>query len=398
VFNPSWLNRVVVKNVTNPPPLWFSVTNLRVGEVASDGIPILFKNRSFTADGVSSMKNSGGSSNSIRILIADSSRIHTQLLSDILQRSSDFELITWDQNRTSLVPTAIAEDVHVLAVSSTLNGRLREGLDVIRELRAVHPTSKVVLLVDSHQDDLVVDSLRAGAKGIFNKDSSLEMLRKCLLSVHRGEVWVDGKGMSLALSALTATPSAPTMDPKRLKSFSQREREVVEWLVQGFSNREVADRMGLSQHTIKNYVFRIFEKVGVSSRAELSFLILSQNNGQEILSPHNGHGSGTLQSSLSDVSQLIQDAETGSASDALALAQFYRNSARRQDVLNAYKWYRVASERISQAQSVLANNMTADEIQECERGAKGHFSRSKHVPGEDLNPKSYPARRSLMAG
>lgn len=347
-----------------------------------------------------SMKNSERFSSNVRILIADSSRIHTQLLSDILQRDSDFELIPWDQNRSSLVPTAIAENVDVLAVSSTLNGRIREGLDVVREIRAVHPATKIVLLIDSHQDDLVLDSLRAGAKGIFNKDGSLDMLRKCLLSVHRGEVWVDGKGISLALNALTTIPSAPMMDPKKLKSFSEREREVVEWLVQGLSNRDISNRMGLSQHTVKNYVFRIFDKVGVSSRAELSFLILSQNNGQEILSPSNRQESRTLQSTHpSDISKLIREAETGSASEALALAQAYRNNGERhQDVLNAYKWYRIACERITQAQSVLANTMTADEIQHCEKEVNGHCSPSKLTLGGDLNVKSQPANRSFMAG
>jgi two-component system, NarL family, nitrate/nitrite response regulator NarL len=346
------------------------------------------------------MKNNGRFSGSVRILIADSSRIHTQLLSDILQRELDFELIPWDQNRSSLVPTAIAEDVNVMAVSSTLNGRIREGLDVVREIRAVHPGTKVVLLIDSHQDDLVLDSLRAGAKGIFNKDGSLEMLRKCLLSVHRGEVWVDGKGISLALNALTTSPSTPTMDPKKLKTFSEREREVVEWLVQGFSNRDISNRMGLSQHTVKNYVFRIFDKVGVSSRAELSYLILSQNNGQEILSPSNGQESRGVQSTQpSDISKLIREAETGSASEALALAQAYRNNGERhQDVLNAYKWYRIACERIAQAQSVLANTMTADEIQDCEREVKDHFSASKFSLKGDANAKSHPAKRSLMVG
>jgi TPR repeat protein len=127
---------------------------------------------------------------------------------------------------------------------------------------------------------------------------------------------------------------------------------------------------------VKNYVFRIFDKVGVSSRAELSFLILSQNNGQQILSPSNGQESRTLQSTHpSDISKLIREAETGSATGALALAQAYRNNGeRRQDVLNAYKWYRIACERIAQAQSVLANTMTPDEIQDCDGEVEGHFS------------------------
>ena len=348
------------------------------------------------------MKNNGGISSGVRILIADSSRIHTQLLSDILQRSSDFELITWDQNRSTLLPTAIEEDVHVVAVSSTLNGRLREGLEVIREIRAVHPSTKVVLLVDSHQDDLVLDSLRAGAQGIFNKDSSLEMLRKCLLSVHRGEVWVDGKGISLALNALTSTPSSAAIDQKKLKSFSERERQVVEWLVQGFSNRDIADRMNLSPHTIKNYVFRIFDKVGVSSRAELSFLILSQSNTHGFLSHRNAQEDSILPRAHSSddrtISKLTQEAEKGSPEAALALAQAYGNGGeRRQDLLNAYKWYRIASERISQVESILTKNMTATEIDDCERAIKLHLRPTQHSSA-DVNSRLYPAKKSLLAG
>jgi two-component system nitrate/nitrite response regulator NarL len=331
--------------------------------------------------GVLSMETARRVSTKVRVLVADSTRIHTQLLSDILERDPDLEVISWDSDRSTLVPTALAHDVDVLAVSSTLSSNIQDGINVVREVCAAKPETKVVVLLDSHQDELVLDSLRAGARGIFSKESSLDMLRKCLHSVHRGEIWVDSRGMSLAINALASAPSAPALKSKALDKLSKREVQVVAWLVQGLSNREISKRMTLSQHTIKNYIFRIFDKMGVSSRVELLFLLLSQNNG------NNGNKSEDAELSnrtglLDDrtISKLIEEAEKGSPTAGLTLAHAY---ALRRDspgnVLSAYKWYLIVSERIAQAQSVLAKTMTAKELEDSEREAKFWLARTKHA-------------------
>ena len=330
------------------------------------------------------METARGLSTKVRVLVADSTRIHTELLSDILERDPDLQVISWDYSRSTLVPTALANDVDVLVVSSALSGNIGEGVNVVREVCAAKSGTKVVVLLDSHRDELVLDSLRAGARGIFSKESSLDMLRKCLHSVHRGEVWVDSRGMSLAIEALASAPNATVLKANGLDKLSKREYQVVEWLVQGLSNREISKRMTLSPHTIKNYIFRIFDKMGVSSRAELSFLILSQGNSNKGEDAELSSKTGLLDGRM--ISKLIEKAEQGSPTAELALAQAY--ALGRDDpgnVSSAYKWYLVVSERIAQAQSVLAKTMTAEELEESEKEARSWLSRTKRGPAEKVN-------------
>jgi two-component system, NarL family, nitrate/nitrite response regulator NarL len=342
------------------------------------------------------METSRTMSTKVRVLVADSTRIHTQLLSDILERDPDLQVISWDCDRSTLVPTALAHDLDVLAVSSTLCSNGRDGVNVVREVCAAKPQTKVVVLLDSHRDELVLDSLRAGARGIFSKESSLDMLRKCLHSVHRGEVWVDSRGMSLAINALASAPSAPLLKAKGLHKLSKREYQVVEWLVRGLSNREISNRMTLSPHTIKNYIFRIFDKMGVSSRVELLFLILSQNNGNNGEEAELSSRTGLLDDRT--ISKLIEEAEKGSPTAELALAQAY--ALRRENpgnILSAYKWYLIVSERIAQAQSVLAETMTAKQLEESEREASFWLARMKHARAEEVNFRARFGKGSLLA-
>jgi two-component system nitrate/nitrite response regulator NarL len=332
----------------------------------------------------------------VRVLVVDSSRIHTQLLSDILERDPNFEVIAWDSHRSTIVSTALTSDVDVLVVSSSLNGSLQGGVPVIREMRAAKPGTKVVVLLHSYQDQLVLDCIRSGARGIFSHESSLDMLRKCLYSVNRGEIWLDNRGMSLVVNALASAPSAPVIDAKALENLSERECQAMEWLLRGLSNKEISDRMGLSQHTVKNYIFRIFGKMGVSSRAELLFLILSQQHAEraEIANKVLKNG----QPDHGALTALIEESEKGSSTAQLALAQAYSMLGDdSKNIANAYKWYVIVAERVAQAQSVLAKSMTSKELEEIQREARYWLAQMKHVQAEKVNVHARSGKGSLLA-
>jgi two-component system, NarL family, nitrate/nitrite response regulator NarL len=312
----------------------------------------------------------------IRVMVADSSRIHTQLLSGILGRDPDLEVICWDSEPATLIPTAIAHDINVLAVSSNWNANVRDGIEVVREISSATPGTKVVVLVDSQNNEVIIDFLRAGARGIFKKNSSLEMLRKCLHAVHRGEIWIESGDLARVIDDLASIPSSSRIQPKRLENLSQRECQVVDWLVQGLSNREIAQQMGLSQHTIKNYVFRIFEKMGVSNRVELLFFVLSESRST---APEVSDNT-LLQDQVQDVELpvLIEEAKQGSLTAQVALAEAYAKKRRSAlDAGCAYKWYLIASERMAEAQAAIAKTLTRSEFEQCEKEAKRWLAETK---------------------
>src|SRR5207253_8651557 len=96
---------------------------------------------------------SGGQADKIRVLLAANSRIHTQLLSDALKKDPDLEVVNWDWDPSGLIPTALAQNVDILATSSVLLGHAADAFKVVRELRAVIPGTKVVVLLDSQKDE-----------------------------------------------------------------------------------------------------------------------------------------------------------------------------------------------------------------------------------------------------
>src|SRR5262249_13559012 len=139
------------------------------------------------------------------------------------------------------------------------------GIALLRELRVMRPEIKGIILLDSSKREVILDAFRAGARGLFSRHESLETLSKCVRQVYAGQIWANSEQMSYAVEALALAPNIKAVDANGLNILSKREIEVVRSLAEGLTNREIAIRLGLSQHTIKNYLFRIFDKLGVSS-------------------------------------------------------------------------------------------------------------------------------------
>jgi two-component system, NarL family, nitrate/nitrite response regulator NarL len=307
----------------------------------------------------------------ISVLVADTSRIHTQLLSDALQRHPGFRVVPWDGDPAGLVPTAVAHRIDVLAIGSAPQSHALDELRVVRELCAIRPAAKSVVLIDSHQDEAIINSFRAGARGIFTRDGSIEMFCKCITAVHKGEIWAASRDLSVAMNALASTPVVRAVNANGLSLLSKRELDVVQCVVQGLTNQEIADRMGLSRHTIKNYLFRVFDKLGVSNRVELLFITLSQSPNVEEFAPRAAKKPQESDSFDEPTLELFEQAAgQGGLGAQLALAEAYvARAAGINDLINACAWYLVASERIAQARVNATKMLTAGQLEDAQRKA-----------------------------
>jgi DNA-binding CsgD family transcriptional regulator len=123
-----------------------------------------------------------------------------------------------------------------------------------------------------------VNAFRAGAKGVFSKNSPLARFSKCVRCVHGGQVWINHEELAFLLENLTSSPIICAVDAKGISLLTEREKAVVECVAEGLANHEIAERLHLSRHTVKNYLFRIFDKLGVSNRVELIFLTFSRQS------------------------------------------------------------------------------------------------------------------------
>jgi len=232
-----------------------------------------------------------------------------------------------------------------------------------------------VVLLDSHDRELVVEAFRAGARGVFSRDGSVEHFRHCVYRVHQGQVWANTRELGFLLEELSASPKITAVNAKGLSLLSKREVDVVRCLAQGLTNREIAEHLKLSQHTVKNYLFRVFDKLGVSNRIELLFMTLGESAQRPSPMQH-GPATTGLEASGDELIMLQKAAEAGLPAAQLALAQFYLSRrAGPQDLVNAYVWYQVATERASQARGLISKILPPLQIEEAQNEASSRLAR-----------------------
>lgn len=335
---------------------------------------------------------------SIRVLVADSSSIHTLLLANALKRDTQLEVIPFNSDYRELPAYVVAQGIDVLVISSDLQDEPSRGLDALRELRARHPITRAVVLVNLPKREVVLNAFRGGAKGVFCKSEPIELLCKCIRCVHQGQIWANSSELSLAVEALAGAPAVRAVNADGMSLLSKRELQVVRCLAEGLTNREIAERLKLSQHTVKNYLFRVFDKLGVSSRVELLFMTLSQSAPNQSAWP-DWPFSSERTGSPDDFVLCQRAAEAGLPAAQLALAQMYlTRKSGPQDLVHAYMWYLIAMERASQAKGVIAKVMTAAQIDEARRGASAWLSRPERITLAGLQSRSGPQLSSPAEG
>jgi DNA-binding NarL/FixJ family response regulator len=324
----------------------------------------------------------------IRVLVADNSRFHTQLLVGVLSRDCDFQVVSSDLDLASLVAASISHKTHVFILSAFADEDAQRGFRILEELRVTNPNARAVILLDSSKPQSVLEAFRAGARGVFDHHESSDMLCQCIREVHAGQVWVNNEQVALVLDALAAAPKVRAVGPNGINLLSKREADVVRCLAEGLTNREIADRLGLSQHTIKNHLFRIFDKLGVSNRIELMFMTLSQGAAPPLLpdllkDPKGDYDEATL-------SVCEKAAEQGALAAQLLLARIsWTGSVSDSDVIQAYKWYCVALDQLTRTKNNVKTAMNPTQLDEAERRVRellNKLRRMKPSPASEEPP------------
>jgi two-component system nitrate/nitrite response regulator NarL len=207
--------------------------------------------------------------------VADAVAMSCQLLVDALLRSK----------RNYAVAAATPEEVvlaldrdrfDVLLISTNFSDDPLKGLRFVSEIRDLHREVNIVVLLDSLDRNLVVEAFRCGAHGVFSRSDSFQSLCKCILCVHQGQVWASAAELKFVIEALVDPVPIETRGLPSSRPLSKREEEIAHMVAEGFSNRQISERLELSEHTIKNYLFRVFEKLGVSTRVELTLYALKR--------------------------------------------------------------------------------------------------------------------------
>jgi DNA-binding NarL/FixJ family response regulator len=208
----------------------------------------------------------------IRVLVADSGPIQSQLLVRALKARREFRVLAVALEVAVLHEFMRSNPVDVVLLA----GNHLPNLSILRWLRISHPKVAPVLLVERDERSLVVNAVRAGAKGIFLfNHTPFRMLCKCIACVSQGQIWINSQQTQFLLDALSEVPTLRVVNANGRTLLTPREEQVVALVADGLSNREVAGELGLSEHTIKKYLLRIFDKLGISTRVELVLYAMS---------------------------------------------------------------------------------------------------------------------------
>ena len=178
---------------------------------------------------------------------------------------------------TSEILTALHQTCpEVAIISSSLRDGPQAGIRILPVLRKTYPNVKLLVTVGSLDRELVVESFRLGADGVFCRNDPFDALCKSVEVLSQGQIWANVQQLRFVLDAFTKSPKQVTVHPAVERQITKREAAVVRLAVEGLSNREIAQQLLLTEHTVKNYLFRVFEKLGVSNRVELVLSCLRQ--------------------------------------------------------------------------------------------------------------------------
>jgi two-component system nitrate/nitrite response regulator NarL len=209
------------------------------------------------------------------VLIADRSPMDCQLLADALRRNGALRIVGCATSSSEVLSCVGANPPDVAVISARLPGDALSGFQLMRELHKLSLGIRTIVLIDADERELVVDAFRSGAKGVFCRTGSSKELRKCVERVYEGQIWANSAQMECIVDALMQTPTLNVMHTKDTAVLSKREEQVCQFVAAGLSNREISRKLGLSEHTVKNHLFKIFDKLGISTRIELVLYALS---------------------------------------------------------------------------------------------------------------------------
>jgi DNA-binding NarL/FixJ family response regulator len=210
------------------------------------------------------------------VLIATPHSMPRELLVAALNRNRQFRVVDSCTTAQEVLDAAQSSQIDVALISATLADGPLSGFGALRQIRELSPGIKPVVLLENQEHHLVVDSFRAGAKGVFClSQSTFKLLCRCVEQVHAGHIWANSAELSEVMEAFAQLAPVRAINADGMRLLTKREQEVVQLLAEGMQNREIAKELNLSEHTIKNYLFHIFDKLGVSSRVELVLYAVS---------------------------------------------------------------------------------------------------------------------------
>lgn len=218
----------------------------------------------------------------VRVFIADSSSMGCQLMARALHQGRQPIRVVGSATVSNEVLKELSENpAEVAIISADLRDGRSAGFRVVREIRVSYPRIRIIVLVDSPERATVVEGFRAGADGVFSRDESFEMLCKCVRAICEGQIWARSEHLRFVIEVMAENGTRHIKDANGTKLLTKREEDLVQLVAEGLTNRDISRQLSLTEHTVRNYLFRVFNKLGTSNRLELALYVLKQREAEQ---------------------------------------------------------------------------------------------------------------------
>lgn len=214
-----------------------------------------------------------GVSEKVRVVLAVPSTLMRDALRSLLESQGGFEVPAVASAVDDVLDAATRLRPDVLLLES--GGAWGVGLDILAEVESIVPEVKTLLLAAAAAPPPLAEAIIVGARGVVFHDASPQLLFRAIRTVAAGQYWVGRENVVSLLRHVRERAASPAASHPADR-LTARERQIVAGIAAGESNRDLATRLGLSEGTIKYYVTAVYDKLGVSNRAELTALAISR--------------------------------------------------------------------------------------------------------------------------
>ena len=206
----------------------------------------------------------------IRVVLADDHPIVRDGLRKLLSLEEDIQVVGEASDGREVLQIVQQTEPDVVILDLRMPNL--DGLSALQALQQFNKKAKIIILTASEDKNEFVQAMKLGCSGIVLKQTAPELIVKSIRKVYAGEIWLDSH-TTAAVMRQFASPGdvmGGTGKTRERSPLSQREREIVSLVAQGYKNKEMAEKMFISEQTVKNHLHNIFDKLGVSDRLELA--------------------------------------------------------------------------------------------------------------------------------
>ena len=206
----------------------------------------------------------------IRIILADSQAIYRVGMRKVFALEDDIRVVAQAETLANLYAALHRFPTDVVVLEGSL---ISGAVDAIPELVRRAPEAKLIVQVTDNDESNTVELYRRGVRGVVPRSISPDLLIKCVRKIADGETWIDNQSISWVIDAYRSQATTLT-NPRSQPKLSKKELAIIGCITRGMRNKEIAYQIGTTEQVIKNYLRKVYDKLGVSDRLELALYCL----------------------------------------------------------------------------------------------------------------------------